>query len=508
MKYSVEQEQELMADIWSPGIKNDPLAFVRFVFPWDTPGTPLEGQKGPRKWQAEVLQEMATHIARNERLDMPEMLRTAVASGRGIGKSALVSWLVLWFLSTRLGSTTIVTANTEQQLRSRTWPEIGKWLTMAINGHWFERTATAIKPSAWYQEAVQRDLGVDCGYYYAQAQLWSEENPDAFAGIHSTAGVMLIMDEASGIPDPIYTVSEGFFTEPTQNRYWFAFSNPRRNSGPFYESFHSARAFWNAKQIDSRTVEGTDKKVFENMIEQYGVESATVLVEVMGQFPRTDDATVIAPDLVRSAMGRDVALSVSEPIVWGVDVARSGGDASALVKRQGNTVIECKTYNNMDLMELCGALTVEYDACTANSRPDEVCIDVIGLGAGVYDRLKEMGDMPVVPVNVAEAPSIRGTYLNLRAELWFTMRDWLMRRDCRLPQDEHLYAELIAPQFDYNSAGKIRLESKDKMRRRGVKSPDRADALAMTFSSAGAVFNGAAGRGWTQDITSRVKRWI
>ena len=120
---------------------------------------------------------------------------------------------------------------------------------------------------------------------------------------------MLIMDEASGIPDPIYTVSEGFFTEPTQNRFWFAFSNPRRNSGPFYESFHSARAFWNVKQIDSRTVEGTDKKVFENMIEQYGPESATVLVEVMGEFPRTDDATVIPPDLVRSAMGRDIALS-------------------------------------------------------------------------------------------------------------------------------------------------------------------------------------------------------
>ena len=96
----------------------------------------------------------------------------------------------------------------------------------------------------------------------------------------------------------------------------------------------------------------------------------------------------------------------------------------------------------------------------------------------------------------------------MRAELWFTMRDWLMRRDCRLPEDEHLYAELITPQFDYNSSGKVRLESKDKMRRRGAKSPDRADALALTFASAGAVFNGAAGKGWTSELQSRVKRFI
>lgn len=508
VKYSAQQEQELMTEIWSPAIANNPLAFVRFVYPWNQEGTPLEGQKGPRKWQAEILESIGTHIARNERLDMPEMFRQAVASGRGIGKSALVAWLVHWMLSTRLGGTTIVTANTEQQLRSRTWPEIGKWLTLSINGHWFDRTATAIKPAPWFQSALERDLNIDCGYYYAQSQLWSEENPDAFAGIHSTAGVQLIMDEASGIPDAIYTVSEGFFTEPTKNRFWFSFSNPRRNSGPFFESFHSAAAFWNTRQIDSRDVEGTDKAVFENMIEQYGVDSATVRVEVMGQFPRTDDATVISPELVRSAMNRDVALAASEPIVWGLDVARQGSDKSALAKRQGNTVLEVKTFGDMDLMELCGAIQVEYDACSAMSRPDEVCIDVIGLGAGVYDRLRELGEVPVVGVNVAEAASVKGTYLNLRAELWFAIRDWLMRRDCRLPQDEQLYAELIAPQYDFNSAGKIRLESKEKMRRRGVKSPDRADALALTFASAGAVFSGTGAGGWSGKVESKVPRWI
>ena len=162
-----------------------------------------------------ILRDLEVHIARNNnRLDY-EMFRSAIASGRGIGKSALVSWLIIWMLSTRLGSTIIVTANLESQLRSRTWAELGKWLTLAINGHWFQKTATTIRPAQWFEEALKRDLKIDTGYYYAMASLWSEENPDAFAGIHSSYGVMLIMDEASGIPENIYSVSEGFFLEPT-----------------------------------------------------------------------------------------------------------------------------------------------------------------------------------------------------------------------------------------------------------------------------------------------------
>ena len=107
------------------------------------------------------------------------------------------------------------------------------------------------------------------------------------------------MDEASGIPAPIYSVSEGFFSEPTPNRYWFTFSNPRRNTGPFYDSFNSKRSFWINKQIDSRTVEGTDQKLFQTMIEQYGEDSTVARVEVMGEFPSADDDTVIPMELIR-----------------------------------------------------------------------------------------------------------------------------------------------------------------------------------------------------------------
>lgn len=488
MKYTPKQEEELMTEVWSLNIKDDPLNFVRYILPWNQEGTPLDGFTGPRKWQEKILRDIGIHIQRNQNTNFPEMFRLALASGRGIGKSALVSWLILWMLSTRLGSTVIVTANTEQQLRSRTWAELGKWLTLAINGHWFVKTATTLKPQPWFEELLIRDLQIDTGYFYAQAQLWSEENPDAFAGIHSNHGVCLIMDEASGIPAPIYSVSEGFFTEPTENRFWFAFSNPRRNSGPFYDAFHSKRRFWQTEQIDSRTVDGTDKKLFQTMLEQYGEDSTVSRVEVLGQFPKSDDDTVISLELARAAVNRDVALTASEPVIWGLDVARFGNDRSALCIRQGNTVFEVKIFHKMDLMQLCGTIKNLYDTATVMNQPSEIMVDVIGIGSGVVDRLREQ-DLPVRGVNVAESPASKKNYLNLRAELWWSMREWLAARDCRLPDDDELIAELISPSYTYTSSGKIKIEPKEKMKKRGIKSPDKADALALTMASSAASFS-------------------
>tara|TARA_A100001388_G_scaffold54723_1_gene37473 strand:- start:2987 stop:4519 length:1533 start_codon:yes stop_codon:yes gene_type:complete len=508
MKYGSEVEKKLMTELWSMNIKDDPLNFVKFVFEWGKEGTPLENFTGPRKWQEKILRDIGIHIQRNQTIDFPEMYRLAVASGRGIGKSALVSWLILWMLSTRLGSTIIVTANTEQQLRSRTWAELGKWLTLAINSHWFNKTATTIRPAQWFEEALVRDLKIDTGYYYAQAQLWSEENPDAFAGIHSSYGVCLIMDEASGIPAPIYSVSEGFFSEPTADRYWLTFSNPRRNTGPFYDSFHGKRSFWKQEQIDSRTVEGTDKELFQQMLEQYGEDSTVARVEVLGEFPRADDDTVIPMELIKASIDRDVSLSASAPIIWGLDVARYGGDNSALCVRQGNTVLEMKSFQSMDLMQLCGAVKNKFDDCTALERPQEILVDVIGLGSGVVDRLAEQ-NLPVRGINVSEAPATKKNYLNLRAELWFSIKDWLAQRDCRLPNDDELVSELAAPIYKYTSSGKIKLESKEEMRKRGIKSPDKADALALTMASSAASFSGSMsfmGYNFRQPLKSKIIR--
>jgi hypothetical protein len=316
------------------------------------------------------------------------------------------------------------------------------------------------------------------------------------------------MDEASGIPAPIYSVSEGFFSEPTPNRFWFTFSNPRRNTGPFYDSFHSKKSFWKNEQIDSRTVEGTDKDLFSKMIEQYGEESTVARVEVMGEFPKADDDTVIPMDLVKAAIDRDVALMSSEPIIWGLDVARFGGDNSALCIRQGNHVIDIESFKSMDLMQLCGVIKNKYDDATAIEKPQEILVDVIGLGAGVVDRLAEQ-HLPVRGVNVAESPATKKNYLNLRAELWFAIKDWLAQRNCRLPNNDELASELAAPLYKYTSSGKIKIESKDEMRKRGIKSPDKADALALTMASSAASFSGSTsflGYNFRQPLKSRIIR--
>src|SRR5210317_1012264 len=158
MKYPLEQEQELMMDVWSPTIKNDPHKFVKYIFPWGQEDTPLHEFKGPRKWQEKILKKITTHIKRNQgRLD-PEMFRSAVSSGRGIGKSALVSWLILWMMSTRIGASVIVSANSEAQLRQVTWGELNKWTAMLINSHWWEISATRLMPAQWICELVERDL--------------------------------------------------------------------------------------------------------------------------------------------------------------------------------------------------------------------------------------------------------------------------------------------------------------------------------------------------------------
>lgn len=469
-----------MTELWDPQIAEHPLAFVKFAFPWGKENTPLEKFKEPRSWQIDELLQIEDHIKNNklkiDKGETPEVYHSATASGRGPGKSALTSWLNLWFMSCILGGTAITTANTAAQLQSRTWAELGKWHTLLINAHWFDRTTMKLRPMPWFEEALKTQLKIDTGYYYAEAQLWSEENPDAFAGAHNHNGVLLIFDEASGIPKPIWTVSEGFFTEPVLHRYWFCFSNPRRNTGEFYECFHKHRNYWFRRNIDSRKVEGTDKNKLNQIIEKHGEDSDEARIEVKGQFPRQGDNQFISREIVEGAAVRDTVPDNHAGLIMGVDVARFGDDTTVICFRRGRDArsipaIKLKGKDNMEVANHCAALIDEY-------KPDAVCVDA-GNGTGVIDRLREM-QYKVKEVWFG-SKSGEEEWTDHRTELWAKMREWLSG-GC-IPDDSDLKDDLVGPLYEFDKYERIKLESKEKMKKRGVASPDNGDALAVTFST-------------------------
>lgn len=474
--YKVEEEQELMAQLWSPVVADDPEAFVLFAFPWGQEGTPLAKYGGPRMWQREVLRGIKEHIKSNRgKVDM-STLRQAVASGRGIGKSALVSWLILWMLTTRIGSSVVVSANSEAQLRSVTWGELTKWSTMVINAHWWEISATKLQPARWLCDLVERDLKKGTRYWAAEGKLWSEENPDSYAGVHNHDGMMLIFDEASGIPDAIWSVGAGFFTENILDRYWFAFSNPRRNTGYFFECFHAKRDFWRSKQVDARGVEDTDKGVYQAIIDEYGEDSSQARVEVYGEFPSVGDDQFISGALVAEAAARPRYKDVTAPIVIGVDPARGGADSTVIVVRQGRDLVALHRYQGEDTMAIVGRVIEAIE----RYKPVLVVLDEGGLGYGILDRLHEQRYKVVRGVNFgwkAKNPVMWG---NKRAELWGLMKEWL--RTASILSDRALKSDLVGPTVKPNSSGTIFLEGKKEMKARGLASPDAADALAATFA--------------------------
>ena len=473
--YSAQDEQELMSRLWSPAIKDNPLAFVMYCYPWAQQGTPLENFTGPRKWQREILLDIAEHIKQNQgKLDF-DVLREAVASGRGIGKSALVSWLEHWMLSTRIGATVIVSANSESQLRSVTWAEITKWLAMSLNSHWFEVSATRLMPAKWITELVERDLKKGTRYWSVEGRLWSSENPDAYAGVHNYDGVMVIFDEASGIDDAIWAVTAGFFTENTPNRFWLAFSNPRRNTGYFYECHNSKRDFWNTKIVDARTVEGTDKAVYQQIIDEYGADSSQAAVEVYGDFPSAGDDQFISSSIVDEAMRRAKHKDLSAPIIVGVDPARFGSDSTVIAIRQGRDIIGIKRFKGDDTMTVVGHVIEAIE----EYKPALVVIDEGGVGGGVVDRLKEQR-YKIRGVNFGNKSKNPLMYGNLRAQMWGDMRQWL--KTASIPSDRVLKTDLISPVMKPDSKGTIFLESKKDMRARGLASPDAADAICVTFA--------------------------
>lgn len=430
--YSAEEEQLLMSKMWSPAIKNDPERFVLFTYPWGVPGTPLEKFKGPRLWQRKFLRKIRDQIAINtqrlveasstpsssptdDQLDevLLNAVREAIASGRGIGKSALVAWLIDWMMTTRIGSSTIVSANSESQLRSVTWAELIKWVAMSINSHWWDISATKMVPAKWLADLVEKDLKKGTRYWAAEGKLWSEENPDSYAGPHNYDGMMVIFDEASGIPDPIWSVAAGFFTENTPHRFWLAFSNPRRSNGYFYECFHSKSEFWGTENINALTVEGVDKAIYEQIINEYGSDSDQAKIEVYGEFPDMGSDEYISVKSVDEAMGRAPYDDLDIEIVMGVDPGKGKPDPCLCCIRRGRDVLDFKELIEDDPEELEMKIlnyAEEYDCKT-------LVVDEGGLGWALCKSFKKSG-YKIIKINSAWKSSNPVVWGNKRAEMW------------------------------------------------------------------------------------------
>ena len=455
---------------WLAGVSGDPLAFVAGAFPWGEPNTSLEHETGPEAWQTTILNKV------RDGLPLPSAIRLAVASGHGVGKSALVAWLILWGLSTLPDTRGVITANTETQLKSKTWAELGKWHQLFIARDYFKLTATSI-----FQPEHERTWRIDM-------VPWSERTTEAFAGLHNKGRrIILIFDEGSAITDVIYEVSEGALTDADTQILWCVFGNPTRNSGRFRELFAGGAhaKYWASTQVDSRSVRFTNKTQIAEWITAYGDDSDFIRIRVRGIFPRTGEMEFISAELVTEAAMRIGESFRHDPLVLGVDVARYGDNETVIFFRKGRDA------QSIPPIRLRGLGTTEVAARVSEAyhqyRADAIFVDGGGVGGGVVDNLRQL-HVPCFDINFGARPDAIGftvgdegtRYANKRAEMWGSMRAWLAGG--AIPAIPDLKAQLVGPTYTFNLQQQILLEKKEDMRKRGLESPDLADALALTFA--------------------------
>lgn len=477
-----QTQRNMMSDIAK--FYADPLAFVYYAYSWGE--GELADFHGPDQWQKDFLSILGKNIKKNGFDGRTPCLpvQMGISSGHGIGKSALVAWLVNWIMATRPHCKGIVTANTAPQLETKTWAEIIKWTKRSITSEWFNFSSTKGAMRIYHKDHKES--------WRCDALTCKEENSESFAGQHAANSTpFYIFDEASAIPAAIWDVAEGGLTDGEP--MWFAFGNPTRNSGRFYDCFHRLKHRWITQQIDSRTCALPNKEQIKLWKEDYGEESDFFKIRVRGLFPSSTHSQFIANTAISRAMDMKHNLPIDKkdlhsPMIIGVDVARFGHDETIIAFRKGQNgrITPPLHLKGIDTMHVAShvaqILSGTHPHCPSLPLPDAAFIDGIGIGAGVVDRLKQMGFNNIIDVNSAASPCDR-RYANKRAEMYGRMRDWLNSNGL-LPNLPTLSQELRSIEYKFDKNNRLLLESKDILRKKGIGSPDTADAYALTFAEA------------------------
>lgn len=459
---------------WALACVEDPLKFVLEGYPWGEPGI-LEKHQGPDTWQVKFLTELGEEV-RAHRFDgvtPVAPIRRVVSSGHGIGKSVLSAWLVDWIMSTRPNCRGTITANTFSQLETKTWATIQTWTKLCITAPWFTIGAQRM----YHNENPQS--------WFCAPQSCREENSEAFAGQHAADSTSFYLnDEDSAVPDKIHEVSEGGLTdgEPMQ----FLFGNPTRTTGAFHAAaFGAFRNRYKVYVIDSRQSRFTNKAQIAEWQQDYGEDSDFFRVRVRGLPPNAAELQFIDAERVRSAQSRSVAELPDTPLVAGCDLAWGGSDDNVIRFRRGMDArsiapIRIKGEFTRDPAVLTAKLSTILTTDYGGRKVSMLFLDSAGIAGPIAQRLREQGHRNIQEVNFgADSPDEKYRYM--RDFMWGNMKQWLLTG--AIDKDQQLETDLTSPGTRPNDRQKVWLESKQDMKKRGVDSPDDADALALTFAS-------------------------
>ena len=493
---------DLIADCYA-----DPLKYVMTMFPWETEHSiqlvelppayrdRFNCKYGPDQWAIDILEQWGRDIRANafDGKTAVAPLQYSVASGHGIGKSVLSAWVIKFIMDTRPGSKGTVTATTADQLRTKTWEELGKWHRMSLTAHRFDYrngrgsmslTSKAFAPAGSPEAEVAQK-------WSCNAQTCREENSEAFAGQHSAAATSFyIFDEASGVPAKIFEVRRGGLTDGEPMT--FDFGNPTKNSGAFFDEHHGRNALpanrrWS---IDSRTVKITNKALHAEWANLWGEHSDFFKVRVRGVFPDQSDMQFISTGDVTASMMRDLPYTKGASLVMGVDVGGGGdfGDETVIKIRLGQDARSwpAKRFRGLDTVQIVGKVietVMEFRAL--GLKFTAIFLDGGGLGQGVGDQLRHLGYAPIM-VHFGGSPIDARMYYNRGDEMWGRMRDaihtTLALAGPETEEGKDLRDQLTGREFGPTDKNQIHLERKKDMRKRGLPSPDMGDALALTFA--------------------------